>query len=117
MFVNLAACFFFSFGTVSFLLPSQRRRKEMVQNIIHKFKRKRRKQSFRLFLEFSVQKLQLKNYLFENWNLFLALFLPYFLRSLTRGSRVNKPSKRNTFLYSSLALTKALEIPCLIAPH
>lgn len=31
-------------------------------------------------------------YLFEYWNRFLAPFCPYFFRSLTRESRVNKPS-------------------------
>jgi hypothetical protein len=29
---------------------------------------------------------------FENWKLRRAFFLPYFLRSTTRGSRVKKPS-------------------------
>ena len=31
-------------------------------------------------------------YRFENWKLRRAFFLPYFLRSTTRGSRVRKPS-------------------------
>ena len=31
-------------------------------------------------------------YRFEYWNRFLAPFCPYFLRSLTRESRVSKPS-------------------------
>ena len=30
---------------------------------------------------------------FENWKLRRAFFLPYFLRSTTRGSRVRNPSR------------------------
>ena len=50
------------------------------------FKRKRRPVAA-LILEKSFVKAQR----FENWKLRRAFFLPYFLRSTTRGSRVKKP--------------------------
>ena len=45
-----------------------------------------------------------------------ARFNPYFLRSLTRESRTNKPARFSGDLSAGLASCKALAIPCLIAP-
>ena len=50
------------------------------------------------------------DYLFENWNFFLAFFWPNFFRSTIRGSLVNNPSGFNSALNSSLILHKALDI-------
>jgi len=55
-------------------------------------------------------------YRFENWNPLLALFRPYFLRSLTLGSRVRKPSLRRTGRISALTSSSALAMPWRTAP-
>lgn len=55
-------------------------------------------------------------YLLVHWNLFLAPFWPYFLRSFIRGSRRRSPSFFNTGLLASLKNARALDMPSLSAP-
>ena len=56
------------------------------------------------------------DYLFENCGALLAFLRPYFFLSFALGSLVKKPAFFKAALVSSSARTKALEIPCLIAP-
>src|ERR1700735_3403590 len=46
-----------------------------------------------------------------NWNLFLAPFCPYFLRSFARGSRVTMPSAFNFLRSSALNSMRARVMP------
>src|SRR5207249_434813 len=55
-------------------------------------------------------------YLFENWNRFRAPARPGFLRSTTRGSRVNKPCSRSLRRWRSSARTSARPIAIRSAP-
>ena len=48
-----------------------------------------------------------------NWNLLRALFLPYFLRSLTRGSLVNKPSTLRTLLNAKYVRYENKPVECV----
>ena len=55
------------------------------------------------------------NYLFENWGARRAFFKPYFFLSLTRGSRVKKPSFLSAGRHPSSACKSARAIPRRIA--
>ena len=51
-----------------------------------------------------------------NWNLLLALFLPYFLRSLLRESRVRNPAFFRAARNDASIFMSDLAIPSFIAP-
>jgi hypothetical protein len=55
-------------------------------------------------------------YRFVNWNLFLAPFCPYFLRSFIRESRVKNPLVRNDGRSSGLNREIARDNPMRTAP-
>src|SRR3990170_965152 len=57
-----------------------------------------------------------RDYLLENWNLFLAPFCPYFFLSFILGSLVMRPAFLRTPLKEASERQRALAMPCLTAP-